>query len=517
MVLNLNHLSEISLYDVLDQTASQYPEQVSIIDESFEIDYAELKLAVDRFASILYKKGFQKGDRIGLMLPNGVHYIISYYATQRLGGIVVQVNPLYQKIELEYMLSDSTPKWFICEPLQAEKIEKIVAFANVNVIYTKSENNQDNVYLKEGTIELPPLDINPKEDLAVIQYTGGTTGTSKGVMLTHFNIICNIHQSGSVFASVLKKGEERILGISPLTHAMAMTNLNYTFLMAATYIIVEKFVVIKVLEKIKKYKPTMMLGSPTMYIALLNFPQLKKNDMSSFKICLSGSAPLPVEVLKDLERKTGAKIIEGYGLSEATTSTHRTPPEGLRKIGSVGVPIPLTESKIVDAENGKELPSGEKGELIIKGPQIMKGYWNKQIETEKVLKDGWLYTGDIAVCDKDGYYYIVGRKKDMIIAGGLNIYPAEVEELLFQHPAIAEACVFGIPDPYLGEKLLAIVIVKDGENLSEQQLLQWCEGKIARYKIPRGIEFRESLPKTIVGKVLRRKLIEEFKEKNPSL
>ncbi|MGN1385316.1 MAG: long-chain fatty acid--CoA ligase [Bacillus sp. (in: firmicutes)] len=518
MEINLTRLSELSLYEVLNQTASQCPQQLAIIDENIKLNYADLKVAVDRFASVLYKKGFQKGDRIGLMLPNGYHYIISYYAAQRLGGIVVQVNPLYQKLELEYMLSDSIPKWFVCESMQAEKIEKIDAFSNVNVIFTKNEINQDNIYLIEGTIELPLLKINPQEDLAVIQYTGGTTGTSKGVMLTHFNIVCNIHQSGSVFASVLKKSEERILGIAPLTHAMAMTNLNYTFLMAATYIVVEKFAVTKVLEKIKKYKPTMMLGSPTMYIALLNFPQLESDDLSSFKICLSGSAPLPVEVLKELERKTGAKIIEGYGLSEATTSTHRTPPDGLRKIGSVGVPIPLTKSKIVDAEGGiKELPSGENGELIIKGPQIMKGYWNKPVETEEVLKDGWLYTGDIAVCDEDGYYYIVGRKKDMVIAGGLNIYPAEVEELLFQHPAAAEACVFGVPDPYLGEKLLAIVILKDGENLTEQDLLQWCEGKIARYKIPRGIEFRDSLPKTIVGKVLRRKLVEEYKEKFPSL
>jgi len=518
MEIDLDYLTKTSLYELLDQTASQFPNQLAIIDSHFEFRYGELKLAVDRFASVLYERGFQKGDRIGLMLPNGHHYILSYYAAQRLGGVVVQVNPSYQISELQYMLDDSNPKWFVCEPIQADKIQQVEQFSKVNVIFTKDENNQDNIYLTEKNIFLPPLNIEPKEDLAVIQYTGGTTGTSKGVMLTHFNIACNIHQSGSVFSSVLKKGKERILGIAPLTHAMAMTNLNYTFSMASTYIVVEKFEVNKVLEKINQYKPTMMLGSPTMYIALLNFSQLKNDDLASFKICLSGSAPLPVEVLKELERKTSARIIEGYGLSEATTSTHRTPPDGKRKIGSVGIPIPLTYCKIVDVENGdQELPIGEKGELIIKGPQIMKGYWNKPIETDQVLKNGWLYTGDIAVCDEDGYYYIVGRKKDLVIAGGLNIYPAEVDELLFQHPAVAEACAFGVPDPYLGEKLLAIVILKDGETMSEQQLLNWCEGKIARYKIPRGIEFRDSLPKTLVGKVLRRTLVEEYKEKLQSL
>ena len=235
------------------------------------------------------------------------------------------------------------------------------------------------------------------------------------------------------------------------------------------------------------------------------------------KVCLSGSAPLPVEIIKELDRKTGAHIFEGYGLSEATTSSHRTPIDQ-RKIGSVGIPIPLTESKIVDADTGiRELPAGESGELIIKGPQVMKGYWNKPEETAMTIRDGWLYTGDIAIRDEDGFYFIVGRKKDMVIAGGLNIYPAEVEEVLYQHPAIAETCVFGVPDSYLGEKLLAIVILKSGVSISEKEILEWCEGRMARYKIPRAIEFRDELPKTIVGKILRRKLVEEYKEKLNSL
>ncbi|WP_245979890.1 long-chain-fatty-acid--CoA ligase [Peribacillus asahii] len=513
-MINLDNFSLLTLYEMLEQTAAKYPNQVAVIDGEIKLSYSELKETIDAFASVLYEKGIQKGDRIGLMLPNGIHYMISYYATQRLGGIVVQVNPLYQTSELQYMLDDANPKLFICGRNQAEKLEKIEDFENVHVIFTKDESNKDQILLKGKNCTLPPLNINPNEDVAVLQYTGGTTGRSKGVMLTHFNIISNIHQSGSVVSSVMKEGEERILGVAPLTHAMAMTNMNYTVRFAATYIIVEKFEVTKVLQTISQYKPTMMLGSPTMYIALLNHPNLGKNDLSCFKICISGSAPLPVEVLKELERKSGAHIFEGYGLSEATTSTHRTPVDGERKIGSVGIPVPLTESKIVDIETGtRELATGERGELIVKGPQVMKGYWNKSVETALTIRDGWLYTGDIAVRDKDGYYYIVGRKKDMVIAGGLNIYPAEVEEMLYQHPAIAEACVFGVPDAYLGEKLLAIVILKQGENISEQELLSWCEGRIARYKIPRAIEFREALPKTIVGKILRRRLVEEYKEK----
>jgi long-chain acyl-CoA synthetase len=513
-LFNINEFSHLSIYEVLDQTVQKYPNQLAVIDGEIELNYGRLKEMVDAFASVLYKRGFQKEDRIGLMLPNGIHYMIAYFSVQRLGGIVVQVNPLYQTSELEYMLEDADPKWFICGRNQEEKLNKIIRFENVQVIFTKNVNDVDQIMLDVKNIELPPLNIVPTEDVAILQYTGGTTGKSKGVMLTHFNIICNIHQSGEVVSSVMNKGEERILGVSPLTHAMAMSNMNSAILMAATYIILEKFDATKLLHLIHRYRPTYMVGSPTMYIALLNHPDLEKYDLSCFKICISGSAPLPVEVLKELERKTGAQIFEGYGLSEGTTSTHRTPLGGKRKIGSVGKAIPGTESKIVDLETGlEEVPVGENGELIIKGPQVMKGYWKKPEETVLTVRDGWLYTGDIAFRDEDGFYYIAGRKKDMIIAGGLNIYPAEVEEVLYQHPKVAETCAFGVPDPYLGEKLLAIIILKKGESLSDKELLSWCEGRIARYKIPRAIEFRDALPKTIVGKILRRQLVEEYKHK----
>ncbi|MDQ0270344.1 long-chain-fatty-acid--CoA ligase [Cytobacillus purgationiresistens] len=516
-MINTDVLSKLSLYELLQQTVQEFPETIAVIDGPMQLTYEELKEAVDSFASVLFKQGLKKGDRVGLMLPNCIHYIVSYYAVQRLGGVIVQVNPQYQTFELAYILDDAAPAWFICERKQRDKVVLVQAFNDVHVIYTKDENDKDQVFQRTEKMELPPIDIETKEDVAVIQYTGGTTGQSKGVMLTHFNIVCNIHQSGAAFADALIKGEERILGVAPLTHAMSMTNMSNTVRLASTFIILEKFIATKVIQLIRKYKPTMMLGSPTMYIALLNHPDLQHDDLSCFKVCISGSAPIPAQVLKSLEEKSGANIFEGFGLSEATTSTHRTPLNGKRKIGSVGSPIALTEAKIVDELTGMtELPPGEKGELIIKGPQVMKGYWNKPNETDLVIRDGWLYTGDIAVRDEEDYYFIVGRKKDMVIAGGLNIYPAEVEEVIYQHPSVAEACTFGVPDPYLGEKLYAVVILKEGASLSAEELAKWCEDKIARYKVPRVIEFRDALPKTIVGKILRRKLVDEFTEKAKS-
>lgn len=513
-MIDFDYLSRTSIYEMFEKTAMEFPNHNAVIDGSLVLTYAQLKDSVDGFAAQLVQKGFQKGDRVGLMLPNGIHYVIAYYATMRLGGTVVQVNPLYQSSELEYIIDDAAPTWFICQAHQSEKIERIAKFDGINVIYTTNENGEDQLMIQGELTHLPAININSKEDVAVIQYTGGTTGKSKGAMITHFNILSNIHQSGAVYAEVIEKGEERILGVAPLTHAMAMTNMNYTFLNVATYIILEKFDATKVLELVRKYKPTFYLGSPTMYIALLNHPDLDQYDLSCFKICLSGSAPLPVEVIKKLEEKTGAHIFEGYGLTEVTTSSHRTPLGGQRKVGSVGKTIPYTECKIVDLENGiDEMPIGESGELIIKGPQVMKGYWNKPTETMEAIRDGWLYTGDIGLRDPDGYYYIVGRKKDIIIAGGLNIYPAEVEEVFYQHPSIAEVCLFGVPDPYLGEKLVGIVVLKKEATLTEEELLGWCEDRIAKYKIPRSIEFRDELPKTIVGKILRRKLVEEFVSK----
>jgi long-chain acyl-CoA synthetase len=292
------------------------------------------------------------------------------------------------------------------------------------------------------------------------------------------------------------------------------STMNIAVFAAATIICMDRFEVNKTLEMIRKYQPTFFPGVPTMYIAILHHPDSASAGLDCIKICNSGSAPMPVEVMREFELKTGARIVEGYGLSETSPVTHRNPIFGPRKPGSIGVPLPNTDCRIVDVETGTiELPPGEPGELIIKGPQVMKGYWNKPEETAMALRDGWLYTGDIATMDEDGYFYIVGRKKEMIIAGGYNIYPIEVEEVIYQHPAVAEACVFGVPDPYRGETVKAAVVLKDGVHATEEELIDWCKERLAKYKVPRLVEFRKQLPKSTVGKILRRKLVEEAVEK----
>ena len=368
-------------------------------------------------------------------------------------------------------------------------------------------------WIKEENDFLPLLDINPEEDIALLQYTGGTTGRSKGVMLTHANLLTNVTPIGNVSEGLSQIPGERMFGSSPLFHIAGIVNLNQSILIGATYIAVRRFQIDQTLELIRKHRPTIFSGVPTIYIALLNHPDLKDNDLESFRICASGTAPLPVEVVNGIKEKTGAQVYEAFGMSE-TLISHRTPPGKNGKRGSVGVPLPSTNSKIVDIETGTtEMPIGEPGELLIKGPQVMKGYWKNEDETKRALRDGWMYTGDIATMDKDGYFYIVGRKKDMIIAGGYNIYPDEIEQVLYQHPAVAEVCVYGVPDSYRGETVKAAIVPRESGSISEEEIVNWCNERLARYKVPRLIEFRNEIPKSSVGKILRRLLVEEENEK----
>ncbi|MEW9668023.1 long-chain fatty acid--CoA ligase [Ammoniphilus sp. 3BR4] len=505
----------LSLYDLLKQSEQDYPEQIAVIDGEHQLTYSELKHRVDRLASSLYSLGLNKGNRIGVMLPNCVEYIIAYYAIQRLGGILVQVNPMYQQSELAYILNDSEAQWIICQEEQREKIRQIGLEDQIGLIFTDGESDSKayDFYglISSGGIDIPPLDINPKEDLAVLQYTGGTTGRSKGVMLTHFNLVSNVIQSFTFAGGAFERPGERLLSLSPYYHVYGMTSsMNITIYAAGTLICSRRFEVNQTLELIRMHQPTYFPGVPTMYIALFHHPDSDKAGMDCIKVCNSGSAPMPVEIMHEFERKTGARIVEGYGLSETSPVTHRNPIRGQRKAGSIGLPLPNTDSKVVDLETGTvELPPGEAGELIVKGPQVMKGYWKKPEETALTIRDGWLFTGDIATMDEDGYFYIVGRKKEMIIAGGYNIYPIEVEDVLYQHPAVAEACVFGVPDPYRGETVKAAIVRRKHSTVAEEELIQWCSERLARYKVPRLIEFREELPKTSVGKLLRRRLVEE--------
>jgi long-chain acyl-CoA synthetase len=512
-------IPSISIYHLLERSVKDYPNQLAVIDGETEWIYEELKQRVDRFAEALNQLGFAKGDRIAVMLPNCKEYIIAYFAIQRLGGVVVQVNPMYQQSELDYILQDSEAKWFVGHEAQKSKLDKVEYKDQLTLILvgkTPSDEGYDfNELTDHGGTGLPPLDIDPKKDLAVLQYTGGTTGRSKGVMLTHYNLIGNVYQSFTFSGGAFERPGERMLSISPFFHVYGMTSsLNVAIFGAATVICVPRFEVNQTLEIIRKHKPTFFPGVPTMYIALLHHPDSGTSNLDCIKVCNSGSAPMPVEVMNEFERKTGARIVEGYGLSESSPVTHRNPIRGLRKMGSIGIPIPNTDSKIVDVETGTiDLPPGQPGELILKGPQVMKGYWRKPEETANTLKDGWLYTGDIATMDEDGYFYIVGRKKEMIIAGGYNIYPAEVEDVMYQHPSIEELAVFGVPDPYRGETVKAAIVLRKGSTLTEQEIIDWCIERMAKYKVPRIVEFKTELPKTTVGKILRRKLVDEEVER----
>jgi long-chain acyl-CoA synthetase len=363
----------------------------------------------------------------------------------------------------------------------------------------------------------PVVEINPREDIAVLQYTGGTTGVSKGVMLTHRNLICNTYQCME-FAIGMEYGLERILTILPVFHVYGMTNcVNFAIAIAATQILMPRFDVEKTLEAVKQHQPTWFPGVPTMFMAINNFPRVEeyREYFAAMKGFSSGSAPLPLEVAQRFTKVTkGSNLIEGYGLSETSPTTHSNPMDRPNKQGSIGLPMPDTDCLIMDLETGtKEMPVGELGEICIKGPQVMKGYWNKPEETAKTLREGWLYTGDIGKMDEDGYFYVVDRKKDIIIAGGYNIYPRDIEEVLFEHPKVKEAVIAGVPDHYRGETVKAYIVLEPGEQATELELIDYCRTKLAAFKIPRVVEFREALPRTIVGKVLRRQLVEEEKAK----
>ena len=368
--------------------------------------------------------------------------------------------------------------------------------------------------LKQPKRFLNPIDAHT-EDIALLQYTGGTTGFPKGVMLTHRNLVANVTMC-SAWLYKCKRGEEIMLGVIPFFHVYGVTTVMILSVMQAyKMILLPKFNVETTLKTIHKERPTLFPGAPTIYIGILNYPKLSRYDLSSIDSCLSGSAPLPVEVQEEFEEATGGKLVEGYGLTESAPITHANFLwDRPRKKGSVGVPWPDTEARILSLETNEPLPPGEIGEIVVKGPQVMNGYWNRPEETEQVFKEGWLLTGDLGYMDEDGYFYVVDRKKDMIIAGGFNVYPREVEEILYEHPDVQEVVVVGIADPYRGETVKAYIVRKEGSLVSEQELNEFSRKHLAPYKVPRKYEFRHELPKTVIGKILRRVLIEEENKKS---
>ncbi|WP_312111437.1 long-chain-fatty-acid--CoA ligase [Brevibacillus reuszeri] len=523
----------------LEESAATYPESTAIYFMGKRITYRELLLLSYSFANALIKRGVKKGDRVAIMLPNTPQTVISYYGALFAGATVVMTNPLYTERELIHQLTDSGAETIITLDLLYSRVSSIRSSTPLKrlivtsigdylpfmkkllypMVQKKQGQNPQVAYggdvesfqalIDEQDPVVVYSSINSEEDIALLQYTGGTTGVAKGVMLTHANLIANAIQCQAVLYKLVK-GKERILGVLPLFHVYGMTTvMNKGISIAAEIILVPKYEVKEIFSMIDKRKPTLFPGAPTMYIALINHPDLQKHDLSSIEACVSGSAPLPVEVKNKFEELTKGKLVEGYGLTEASPVTHSNPIWGKGITGSVGLPWPDTDCRIMDMATGEELPQGEIGELAVSGPQVMRGYWNRPEETAAVLKDDWLFTGDMGYMDEQGYFYIVDRKKDMIIAGGFNIYPREVEEVLFEHPAIQEAAVIGVPDAYRGETVKAFIVFKEGQTAGEEELEAHCRQRLAAYKIPRQYEFRSTLPKTIVGKVLRRQLQDE--------
>ena len=528
---------EICMPDILDRTAKQFPDKPALIFQGYTMTYRQLKDMVDRFATCLTDFGVKQGDAVAILLPNLIPCVVAYFAILRLGAITVMNNPLYSDRELEHQFNDSVSKVLVTLDLLGNRMIDLRPKTKIKqIVYTsigdylpfpksmlfplvgKKKKLAADVKLapdvykwKDCVAKYGPNPPRPKigfEDVAMYQYTGGTTGVSKGVMLTHANLSKQCQQLDAWFPT-FKKGEVTMLGALPFFHVFGLsTAMNLSVYMGWADVLVPRPQPEPLLEAIRKFRPTFAPLVPTMYIGMLNHPDIKKTDMSSIKGAFSGSAPLPVEVIHEFERVTGAVIVEGFGLTETTPVTHVNPfAGGARKVGSVGVPISDTEARIVDLETGlNDMPLGKPGELILKGPQIMKGYLNKPDETAYALRNGWCFTGDIATMDEDGYFYIVDRKKDMIISGGFNIYPRDIDEVFYENPKVQEACSIGIPDPKRGENVKVFVVLKEGETATQEELIEYCKTKLATYKLPAEIEFRKELPKSTVGKVLRKDL-----------
>ncbi len=534
---------KIPLFKYLDRAAHKWPKRTAFVFKNWSITYAKLKQLSEVFAANLKAAGVHKGDRVGLMLPNLPQTIIAFWGVNRCGAIGVMTNPLYMETEIVHQFQDADVRVCITLDLLWPKLSKLRDSIPVEKFFITTVGDGlkfplNTLYklqsMKNKTAPKVPYDGNSiipfknllkgrdkytdtkvsAEDTALLQYTGGTTGVAKGCVLTHNNLSANMQQCQSMMHT-LGQQQETFIGILPYFHIYGLTTcLTWPTSMGATLAPFPRYVPMDVLKGIQKLKPTVFPGAPSLYISLLQQKDIDKYDLTSINVCCSGSAPMPVEYMTQFKEKTGTAITEGYGLTEASPVTHFNPVQGQSKDGSIGLPFPDTDAKIVDMDVGGEaLPAGKRGELVVRGPQVMKGYYNRPDATADVLRNGWLYTGDIAYMDEEGYFFIVDRKKDLIISGGYNIYPREIDEVLHTHPKIKEAVSVGIPNEARGEMVKAYVIVEDGEKLSRSDVIAFCREKLANYKVPRRVEFRKELPKTMVGKVLRRALRDEEETK----
>lgn len=533
---------------LLDDAASSFPNGTALAFLGTTLTYRELQDAVDRFAGALKGLGVGKGDRVAVILPNCPQNVIAFFATLRLGAVVVQHNPLYTEAELRHQLADCGATVVVCldrvlaavEAVRGDTAVRHVVVTSLTDYLPASARLKLRLPLKKArrlraeiSASVPktaavqhflPLlkassparqeAVDAENDLALLQYTGGTTGLSKGAMLTHYNLVSNAYMN-RLWDTGATAGKEVCLAVLPLFHAYGLTvAMNATVLLGGTLVLLPRFDLDQVFAAIDRWKPTMFPGVPPIYKALTDSPKVRDHDLRSIRLCVSGAMKLPAEIQEQFERVSGASLVEGYGMTETSPSTHCNPVGGTRKPGSIGVPLPGTACKLVDQEDSsKEVPVGEPGELAIAGPQVFRGYWGRDDLTGVFTDDGYVLTGDIAVMDADGFFTVVDRKKELIIAGGFNIYPSEVEEVLFRLPGVADCVVVGVPDKYRGETVKAYVVTAPGSTLSQAEVIEHCARELTAYKVPKLVEFRESLPRTVVGKVLRRVLVEEERAK----
>lgn len=530
------------LHKFLEVAADRIPKNIATVFYGSTLTYQQLDHRVNQFAHALHGLGVRPGDRVMLVLPNMPQMIIAFYATIKIGGVVVLPNPDAGAAQIIEQLRQTQAKVLVTlkdfaglAVLAQNQLPLKVVLSNIrravsNRVYKQLltrwheagfEPQEDIPWVESAqTMERMILDapttrpdhIVESDDLAAILFTSGTTHEPKGVCLTHENLVANSLQTRHWIPDI-RFGEEIFLAVLPLSHSYGMTTLmNIPIVIGATIVLLPVFELDQVLEAIKSHKPTLFPGVPSIYAAINQAPGIRSYGLDSIKACISGAAPLPIEVQEAFEKLTRGRLVEGYGLTEASPVTHANPLRGVRRTGSIGIPIPNTEAKIIDLVTGEDLPPGNIGELLVKGPQVMKGYWSpdQRIDTESALQDGWLYTGDVAVMDADGFFKIISRKRDTIMAGEYSVYPRDVEEVLYENSKVLEAAVVGVSSSEgNSQKVKAFVVPRPGTNLSKEELLELCRKRLDEYAVPWDIEFREQLPKSFVGKVLRRMLIEE--------
>ncbi len=524
----------IPLYSLLDETAVKYPTSTCTNFFGKRLTYREIKELSDRFAASIRRMGIRKGDRVVMLLPNSPQFIIAYYGLLKAGTVIVPLNPLSSERELEFYLTDSEARAAITIPLFLNKVASLIGRTPLkHIVYSRLADflpfpmslvqgfreqrlvrglrtaplvDFKELLKQELQPDWSPERVEP-EEMAVLIYSGGTTGIAKGIMLSHFNFVANAHQ---IIAWGHLTNEQGLLAVLPLFHGFGMSvTMNAAILAGGEIFLLPRFNAKQVAKTVQKRKPCFFIGVPTMFVQLSNLPDIHRYDFSSLRGIFVGAAPLTKAIKNDFEKKTGGRMIEGYGLTEAVTAIMANPYQGMHQVGSIGIPFSDVDVKIVSLAGGHDLPPGELGEIVLKSPTVMLGYYKNPEETKKTIVDGWLYTGDIGYADGNGYFYITDRKKELIIVGGFNVFPREIDELIYQHPKVKEGITVGLPDLRKGERIKVYIVLKAGETATPEEFVAYFKEKLTPYKVPSEVEFRTELPKSMIGKILRRALREE--------